>query len=457
MDPTSTTPATAVDRLVRDVTGLSSRDVVAVLTDRIIAGDLPAGTHLPTIREFAAATGLGTSSVAGVWATLVERGLVVTRRRGGTVVTRPRSKWPTAGGPPSFGGWAGIDLSSAHPRPDQLPDLREALDRSLREPDTNSLQRQPITDLLRGACEAAWPFAAQEWATVSGAAEAMLLAAEAGTGRSGVVAVQQPTTTGTIGNLRALNYQVVGVDSDRQGPLPASLADALRLGAQTFIYQPAGTFSVHSLLTQSRLAELAGVLSERPDAWVLEEDILGPLSSVPPLSLGGLLPGRVVRIASFCRAFGLDLRTTVLGGSRELIEGVRRLRSHGILAQSRILQNALAHLLLDPDARALVTLAAGSYAARAAALRSALDSLGVNGISPPGGFLLWLPVQNEDEALAELAGRGILLGHSSRTFVTSPSPALVRVATPQLPDDPALVAELAQMLAAAGRTALLAS
>lgn len=453
-DPTM---ATAVDRLVRDVRGLPVRDIVELVSARIIGGELTAGTQLPTIREFAAATGLGTSSVANVWSTLVERGLVETRRRGGTVVTRPPARWPTAGEPRPFAGWAGLDLSSAHPSPEQLPDLRQALHRSLLMSNTNSLQREPITDLLREACEAEWPFPAEDWAAVGGAAEAMLLTAEAATEPGGLIAIQQPTTSGTVGNLRAIGFEPVGVDSDRHGPLPDSLAAAMDRGARTFVYQPAGSFSVESELTQARLAELAAVLHRYGDVWVLEEDILGPLNPMAPLSMESLLAGRVVRIASYCRAFGLDLRTTVLGGSRELIERVRRLRSHGILAQSRILQNALAHLLLDADARTLVGTAAAGYAARAAELTDALRRLDVTSLSPPGGLVVWLPAENEDETLAELASRSVVLGHSSRTFVTTPLPALVRVATPQLPDDPELITELARMLATASRAALLAS
>jgi DNA-binding transcriptional MocR family regulator len=452
----SSAPAAAVGRLVRDVRGLSSREVVELIAARVAAGDLPAGTQLPTIREFAASTGLGTSSVAKVWTSLVERGLVQTRRRGGTVVRPPAVTWPRAAEPRVFDGWAGVDLNTAHPGPDQLPDLHAALHRSLLEPETNSLQREPITELLRRACEADWPFAAQDWAAVGGAAEAMLLTTEAATEPKGLVALEQPTTSGTIGNFRTLGYRILGVDADEHGPVPGSLADALRQGARTFVYQPAGTFTVHSMLTPQRLTELADVLSEYPDAWVLEEDILGPLNGAPPLSLGDVLPGRVVRLTSYCRAFGLDLRTTVLGGSRELIERVRRLRSHGILAQSRILQNAMAHLLLDADARAFVAAAAAGFAAKAEALTGALRRLDVAAATPPGGLVVWVPAENEDETLAELASRGVVLAPSSRTFVTPPDPALIRVATPQLPEDPALVSELARMLTATSRAALLA-
>ena len=160
-----------------------------------------------------------------------------------------------------------------------------------------------------------------------------------------------------------------------------------------------------------------------PDAWVLEEDVLGPLAPVRPLSLGELLPGRVVRITSFCRAFGLDLRTTVVGGARDVVLGVRRLRSHGILAQSRILQNALAYLIATPSVGTLVADSGRWYADRAQALVEALAAHDVRTAVPPGGLVVWVRAENEDEALVELGARGMVLTPSSRTFVTPPRPA----------------------------------
>jgi hypothetical protein len=64
--------------------------------------------------------------------------------------------------------------------------------------------------------------------------------------------------------------------------------------------------------------------------------------------------------------------------------------------------------------------------------------------------------ENEEEALAELATRGIVLAPSARTHVEQPYPAWLRVATPQLPADDDLLAELAQTLASAASGAVLA-
>lgn len=445
--------AAVVDRLLRQVSGLTARDLTEVIADEITSGSLADGTRLPTIRAVATASGASVSSVAAAWARLVERGLVQTHRRGGTVVVGTGT-WPAAAPPRSFDGWASVDLATAHPSAEHLPDLGRAFEKSLREPRTHSLQREHVTDLLRGAVEPTWPFAAQEWSTVSGSGEATLMTCEAATPAGGAVAVQEPTTPGTIANLRSLGYTVVSVRSDAAGPRADDLEAALAQGATTFLYQPESTFTVGSRLTPERLDELAEVVERvAPQTWVVEEDVLAGLPSSEGLTLGGRLPERVVRLTSYCRAFGLDLRTTVIGGARPLVEQARRLRSHGIVAQSRILQNALAHMLLDPAALAFAAAASAEYSANAHALTAALAEHGVTATSPPGDLLVWVPARDEHQALAELATSGVNLVPGSRTFVSEDHPPTLRVATPQLPDR-RRVDELARLLAGAARDAV---
>lgn len=441
----------AASRVLAEVGGLAPRDVTALLVRQIGDGTLAPGTRLPTIRDVARASGASTSSIAAVWARLGERGLISTRRRGGTVVVGAVG-WPRAGTPRVFTGWGQVDMSSAHPAPEDLPDLRRAFQRSLEEPRTNALAREHITDLLRETVAPAWPFAAQEWTTVSGSGEATLVTCEAATPRGGLVAVQEPATPGNIANLRSLGLEVVAVASDSSGPLPESLELALAAGARTFLYQPSGTLTIDSRLTPSRADELAEVLTRvAPETWVIEEDVLATREPDHPVSLGTVMPDRVVRLASYCRAFGLDLRTTVIGGARELLEPIRQLRSHGMQAQSRILQNSLAHMLSDPAARQFADAAARDHEAAASGLVERLAALGVRATASPGSLLVWVPARDEAQALAELAARGVTLAPSGRTFVTPPTPAVLRVGTPQLPSG-APLDELAQLLAAAAAT-----
>jgi DNA-binding transcriptional MocR family regulator len=445
----------ALAQLLLDVRGLPARELTEVVARRIETGDLAPGSRLPTIRELASASGASVTAVASAWSRLGERGLISTRRRGGTIVlgrtSTARQAAPLSGSAPPFSGWASVDLSSAHPSAEHLPDLRAAFEASLCEPRTHALQREHITDLLRDTVAARSPFA-QEWTTVSGSGEATLMTCEAATPHGGLIAVQEPTTPGTVANLRSLGFSLIPVASDEHGLRGDSLASALDAGARTLLYQPRGTLTMRSRLTAERTAELAEVIGRHgPDAWVLEEDVAGGIPPEDPAcGLSGALPDRVVRLTSYCRAFGIDLRTTVIGGARDIVDRVRQLRSHGIVAQSRILQNALAFMLRDPAALAAVAHAAGEHAANARALRKALAMHGVEAWSPPGGLLVWLPVRDEEQALAELAVSGVNLVPNTRTFVVPPPQRMLRVATPQLPQRSQLD-NLSALLAAAGR------
>jgi len=54
----------------------------------VLAGQLPEGTALPTIRQLAHDLGVAAGTVARAYRELEQTGLVETRRRGGTVVRR---------------------------------------------------------------------------------------------------------------------------------------------------------------------------------------------------------------------------------------------------------------------------------------------------------------------------------------------------------------------------------
>ncbi|HST85580.1 MAG TPA: GntR family transcriptional regulator [Kineosporiaceae bacterium] len=61
--------------------------VRAQLAARISAGELPAGTRLPPVRQLANDLGLAANTVARAYRDLEAAGLVETRGRGGTIVT----------------------------------------------------------------------------------------------------------------------------------------------------------------------------------------------------------------------------------------------------------------------------------------------------------------------------------------------------------------------------------
>jgi DNA-binding transcriptional MocR family regulator len=136
-----------------------------------------------------------------------------------------------------------------------------------------------------------------------------------------------------------------------------------------------------------------------------------------------------------------------------LVDRAIRARVHGIAANSRILQNALAHLIVDPATAALIETARARYTARRDGLLAALRECGVTARSGVNSLVVWVEVADEQAALLGLARHGIVVGSGAKSYVSPPRPGVVRVAVPQLPDADAGLAELACLLAeAAGAT-----
>jgi DNA-binding transcriptional MocR family regulator len=423
--------------------------VAASVEALIVSGELAAGTRLPTVREFAHDAGASIGTVLAAWNLLREKGLIETHRRGGTTVALREHEGVPAR---PFPGWAAIDLAQSAPDISLQPELGAALLSSLDDAELNVFGREHMTTRLRAAVEPTWPFPAAAWTTAGGGTEALLLATAAAAPRGSLVAVDEPLSPGFLDTLRDLGLRPIGVAADADGPRPDSLRAALESGAVAFVLQPGAPFAREHGVTRERTAELAAVLAEAPSpVWVVEDDSIGPLSATEPPSIGEFLPDRVIRIRSYCKAFGIDVRTSVLGGAPELVERSIAARSFGVGSNSRILQNTLAHLVGSPEAAGSVASARAAYARRRSALLAALDLEGIVARSGPGSLVVWVAVPDEADAAVALARKGMYVGLGSKAFVSQGGEPSIRISVTQLPDDEARVRELAHAVAAVAR------
>ncbi|WP_370183033.1 aminotransferase class I/II-fold pyridoxal phosphate-dependent enzyme [Rhodococcus wratislaviensis] len=420
-------------------------ELADAVADLIRSGELSPGDRLPTVRALAKSTDLSVGAIISAWGRLQEQGFVQTRRRGGTVVLPPLDSVPERGIP----DWRGVDLAQNAPDLALQPSLSDALLSSLDAETLNVFGRELMTERLRNAVAPGWPFEPEAWATAGGGTEALLLAVEAAAPPGSMVAVDEPLGPGVLDTLRDLGLDAVGVGADRDGPRPDALDAALTAGAVAFVFQPGAPFAVDHAVSARRTSELAEVLRRHPAVWVVEDDSIGPLEPQQPPSLGSVLPQRVVRIRSYCKAYGIDVRTSVLGGSRELIEKAMKVRSHGVGSNSRILQNTLAHLIGSADAEHAVTAAHERYASRRTSLLEALIDRGIEAFAGPHSLVVWVTVSDETAALVALARQGISVGGGSRSFVQAPARQLLRLSATQLPDDPDLIGQLADVVAVA--------
>ncbi len=420
-------------------------ELADAVADLVHSGELPPGSRLPTVRALAKAGDLSVGSILHAWGKLQEQGIVQTRRRGGTVVLPPEDSVPERG----LREWRGVDLAQNAPDLALQPSLADALVSSLGAETLNVFGREIMTERLRTAALSTWPFEPQAWATAGGGTEALLLAIEAAAPAGATIAVDEPLGPGVLDTIRDLGLNAIGVRADHCGPRADDLDNAFRAGATGFVFQPGAPFGVDHIVTDDRVAELARVLERHPAVWIIEDDSIGPLEPEPLPSLGADFPDRVVRIRSYCKAYGIDVRTSVLGGSRHLIDAAMKKRSHGVGSNSRILQNALAFLIESADADRVVARARERYAARRALLLDALRERGIEAHAGPRSLVVWVSVDDETAGLVALARQGISVGSGSRSFVCARERHMLRISATQLPDDAESIRRLADLVAVA--------
>lgn len=425
---------------IRTVKGIN--DTISAM---IRKGELVAGARFPTIRALADGLSVSPNTIALAWKGLRQDGMIYTSRRGGTFVSQPfEHKTQRIS---SSIDWTDIDLASGSPDPKLQPQLEEALLSGLRVRSLHSERRDHIIEPLAAAVAETWPFACEKWTTAAGGTEGNLLAVLAAAQPKGLVAVEQPTSPGLVRTLKTLGLTAIGTPWDSEGPMIASLEEALMRTPAAFIYQPRSHTPLGLTVSAARMAEMAALFERYPQTWIVEDDGLGPLSNSPPISLGRFLPNRTLLVRTYCKAFGADLKVCILGGAAELIDRVREHRSYGTTVTSRILQGAVAHLLIKPKFRQFMDRARLQYARRRQMTAQSLRRRGFD--LPDGdGVVLWLPVNDEGGAISRLASRGVVLAPGSLCYIDRPAKAHLRLATSRMPEHQRSVDELADLILA---------
>src|SRR3954466_1884855 len=67
----------------------SARGIAAAVGRLVSAGELPAGSRLPTVRDVARELGVSPTTVSEAWRSLTRAGAIRTRGRSGSFVTAP--------------------------------------------------------------------------------------------------------------------------------------------------------------------------------------------------------------------------------------------------------------------------------------------------------------------------------------------------------------------------------
>src|SRR5260221_665563 len=398
----------SVDWLETHLTDRTMRGIDIAMSALIRSGAIPVGTQLPPVRDVAQALGVSPATISTAWGELRRFKVVAGRGRNGVWVcgnqATPRPmRFERIG---NFGDHV-RDLTLSVPDPALLPPLEEALRHGAAAEKLHSYQRVPILPSLQRAVAARWPYSAEAFVATNGGYEAVHVAVQALMMPGSVIAIEDPTAMRLLDILENAGAHIVPVQCDAEGPLAASLVEALGKKPAAFLYQPRTHSVTGHRVSEKRRAELAQVL-KRSDTLIIEDDGIGDLSSLLPASLGTQFPQRTVHILSYSKSLGPDLRLAVLSSSSSIVNRIQAYRSFGAGWTSRILQDAAAWLIRDPQSTAIVDRARDVYAKRRRAL---VDALGLRGIALPDGdgLCVWIPVKSEQFAVVTLAARGIVV------------------------------------------------
>ena len=418
-----------------------------------MAGELPAGTRLPTVRALSRELGTSPATVSSAYRTLGVRGLVHADGRRGTRVTprpalRPHVAAARAAARPPAGGYA-RDLTAGLADPELLPALGPALARVARTPPA-PVERAEGADPRLLEFARAWfaedHVAAGSVAVVSGAMDGLerILAAHLRVGDR--VLIEDPAYPPIRDLLLALGLVAAPVPVDELGLVPGALESALAGGASALLLVPRGQNPTGAALDAGRARELRAVLEAAPELLVLEDDHLSLVSGAPFHS--AIAPGRerwaVVR--SLSKLVHPDLRIALLAGDRTTVARLEGRQMLGPRWVSHVLQATAATLLADPGFEDRCKRAGETYAERRRAL---IEALARRGIPATGGSGLnvWVAVDEEAPAVHGLAQAGWLVLAGERFRTAAPPAIRITTATLAAGEAELLAGALADVLA----------
>lgn len=448
-------------QLITTAVGDRSAQGIAAAVSRLVhSGELTPGSRLPTVRDIARELGVSPTTVSEAWSSLTRAGLIATRGRSGTVVLggdRLRSRMRYTRISPGVGTLP-TDLSTGVPDHELLPDLTEALRRlgaELRLHEvklTTSYLDEAVVPALEAHLRDHWPYPAQQLTVVDGALDALDRVVRARVRFGDHVLVENPAFPPVLDLVEDAGAHAVPVALDRQGLVPASLAAQLAVRPVLLVMQPRAHNPTGVSMTARRAADLAQVLESHPDVIIVEDDHAADITSAPAVSLGAHLPGRTVRIRSFAKSLGPDLRLAAVGGPAAVLAPVVDRRMLGPGWSSRLLQHILLDLLTSPSTAVLLDHARSEYARRRLALLAALAQEGAVATADDG-INLWLEVADQHAAMVSLAAHGIAVAPGAPFEVEPLERAHVRVTVGLVRDGFADLAGVLAEAARAGRTA----
>lgn len=396
----------------------TSSALMQTIHDLVSSGGLQRGDRLPTVREVAEASGMSRSAVGEAWRELGERGLIETRRRGGTrVLGKPQEPRALRYESMIRSTVRGVrDLANLRTDTLPYPALSRAMAWSVSQPELHAVFEPPITEELLRATLPDLPFAPQGALAMHGMMDSVELVLSLLVQPGDAVVVESPTLGRVLDILDSRGARVISIDYRHDGPDLTALQRALISKPVAFIYQPVGQAPSGRSVTNEWVAAVAAILP--PTLAVVELSqrcLLGDNNA----SLGSICPDQVTHIRSYNMFFGADMRIAIVFSNNEIIEAAWMRLTYSTRFVSRILQGALAFLLTDAEAKVELTLFLAEMSSRHTLLTEALQGHGFD-IENTLGPSLWIPVPDDHSVCTRLSLHGVAV-HPGRFFLSSDS------------------------------------
>ncbi|WP_330292455.1 aminotransferase class I/II-fold pyridoxal phosphate-dependent enzyme [Streptomyces sp. NBC_00576] len=424
------------------ISGTTAKAIAASVERGVSEGALGPEAALPPVRRLADELGVSPGTVATAYKELRQRGIVVTRGRGGTVVAAAPAV--ASRRPPKVPD--GLrDLAGGHPDPGLLPRL---VTPSRLSPGARSHRATPrVTRLEHVVREWLGPdeVPTEHVVFAHGALDLIgrLLSVELRPGDA--VAMEDPGYHHLLDLVSALGLRNLPVAVDDEGLLPDALQGALRAGVRAVVCSPRAQNPRGGCFSAARRDALVSVLREEPEVLVVENDHASAVADAPLHTLTSAGLARWVHVRTVSKFLGTDLRWAAAACDPTTLarHDGRMLLTSGWV--SHLLQETVYGLMTDDGTRALVTSARETYSLRRDAL---LQELGRHGIPAHGvsGMNVWVPVPDESAVVNGLRSYGWWVAAGARFRLVSEPAVRIAVADLQPADAARLASDFAAVL-----------
>jgi len=431
-----------VINLIKETTPDTTAAGIAMSVGSLVSsGRIEPGEQLPTIRSLASHLGVSPNTVSEAWRILRAHSVITTDRRRGTTVRSTKGNldgryWRV----PVTPGVFEIDLSTGNPDASLLPDLSAALQRIHLDLPVTSYLDAPVVPELESELRRRWPFDPQALTIVDGAQDGLDRVVSSLIHVGDAVLIEDPSFPPLIDMLDLAGARLIPIPVDHHGIDPDGIAAHLDERPVALFIQPRAHNPTGAGLTAERAEVIADLLDGR-GITVIEDDHAGSVSGAGVVSVGSHIPDQVIRIRSFSKSHGPDLRIAAMAGAEDRIRTIVNRRRLGPAWTSRLIQQLLLSMLTDAESEARVLSAEVEYRRRRDALGAALAIHGIEAASG-SGLNSWIPVADDQSAVWALAAHGIGVAPGEPFTINRPSVSHIRVTSGLLDNDFERVAEL---------------